>query len=324
MVQFTDDIFRYYRQAGFPYYKLTADERQKEFGKLLACDYTTLISEDVVKQTMHGLKLAWSYHPHSWSVQCGTMLTPVQVFRDDTLFRKAIAKRIAYGDNISDSAIRKVLRTFSGTQSVSNFRPTAAATIYHHLLPEGGGTVYDPSAGFGGRLLGAMTCTRVQKYIATDPSTASWQGCQQMADELNSHGIPIQLVNCGSENFRPDPESIDLAFSSPPYFDTEKYSDEHTQSFAKFGSREEWLNGFMKRTLTNCHYGLKTTGLLAINIANVKSYPKLEDDFVELAAACGFRLVRTLKLALSVMMGTRQVGGAKFKYEPIFVFQKAL
>lgn len=164
---------------------------------------------------MHGLTLAWSYHPHAWSVQCGTMLTPVEVFRDDTLFRKAISKRISYGDNISDAGIRKVLRTFSGAQSVSNFRPTAAAAIYHHLLPEAGGTVYDPSAGFGGRLLGAMTCTRVLQYTATDPSTASWSGCQQMAHELNHRAIPIQLVNCGSENFRPDPESIDLAFTSP-------------------------------------------------------------------------------------------------------------
>jgi hypothetical protein len=196
--------------------------------------------------------------------------------------------------------------------------------VFHHLLPEAGGTVYDPSAGFGGRLLGAMICDRVHRYIGTDPSTASMYGCQQMAHELNYRGIPIQLVNCGSENFRPDPESIDLAFTSPPYFSTEQYSDEPTQSFSKFSSRDEWLHGFMARTLANCHFGLKPTGLLAINIANVKSYPRLEDDFVAMATAHGWQQVRTLRLALSMMMGTRQAGGDKFKYEPIFVFRRAV
>jgi hypothetical protein len=321
MARFQEDVFRYYRQTGFPYYKLTDEEKRQEYTRLLSWDHTTLIAGDIVTQTMHGLSLAWSYHPHQWSVKCGTMRTPVEVFGEDALFRKAIAKRIAYGDNISDSAIRKALRTYSGTQAVSNFRPTAAAAIYHHLLPESGGSVYDPSAGFGGRLLGAMASTRVQHYVATDPSTASWRGCQQMAHEFNHRGIPIQLVNCGSENFRPDPESIDLAVSSPPYFATEKYSDELTQSFAKFPKQDDWLNGFMQRTLENCHYGLKPTGLLAINIANVKCYPTLEDDFVELATATGFRMVRTLRLALSKMMGTRRFGD-KHKYEPIFVFEK--
>lgn len=77
----------------------------------------------------------------------------------------------------------------------------------------------------------------------------------------------------------------------------------------------------MKRTLENCHYGLKASGLLAINIANVKSYPTLEADFVALATANGFRLASTLRLALSKMMGTRSSGGTH-KYEPVFVFEK--
>jgi len=80
----------------------------------------------------------------------------------------------------------------------------------------------------------------------------------------------------------------------------------------------------MRRTLENCYFGLKPSGLLAINIANVKSYPTLEDDFVAMATANGWRLVRTLSLALSKMMGTRGSDQDKFKFEPIFVFKKTL
>jgi hypothetical protein len=50
---------------------------------------------------------------------------------------------------------------------------------------------------------------------------------------------------------------------------------------------------------------------------------RLESDFVALATQTGFRLVRTMRLALSKMMGTRK-RGESFKYEPIYVFQKEI
>ena len=323
MCEYQEKVFAYYRSAGFPF-KYTAAQVQDDYRKLINYDYRKTVSGDTIAQVMHGQTLCWSFHPHAWSVECGNMLTPVQAFRDDTLLRKVIAKRIAYGDNMSDAGLRKALKTYSGVQAVSNFRALSAAAIYDLLLPAEGGHVYDPSAGWGGRLLGALICDKVRSYTATDPSIATWVGNEQLKTEYNKRDIPVVLGNLGSENVRPDPDSKDLVLTSPPYFNCEKYSDEPTQSSTKYPGRDEWMNDFMRRTLENCHYGLKPTGILAINIANVRSYSTLEDDFVGLAAACGFRLVRTLKLALSVMMGTRQVGGAKFKYEPIFVFQKAL
>jgi DNA modification methylase len=126
----------------------------------------------------------------------------------------------------------------------------------------------------------------------------------------------------GSEDFLPDRNSFDLCFSSPPYFDTEKYSGESTQSYGRFPSRESWLNGFLGATLDNCWCGLKSSGRLIINIANVSSYPTLESDFVAMACARGWELERTLRLALSKMMGTRRTGGESFKYEPVSVFKK--
>lgn len=63
------------------------------------------------------------------------------------------------------------------------FTPTAAAAIYHKFLPEEGGVVWDMSAGFGGRLLGALACDRVDKYIGTDPNPLSVDGLREMTDE---------------------------------------------------------------------------------------------------------------------------------------------
>ena len=34
---------------------------------------------------MHGLSLAWSYFPHSFSIPCNNLLTPMQIFNDDEI-----------------------------------------------------------------------------------------------------------------------------------------------------------------------------------------------------------------------------------------------
>lgn len=305
---FALDIFTHYRNTGFPYFPTDTQWRQNEFRKLKNYDNSNLIEDDIVKQTMHGLSLAWSYMSHSWGVVCNDMKTPLEVFHDDDLFRKVIDKRLRFGDNISDNGIRKMLKIFTGTQSVSNFRPTAASAIYNRYCQ--GGVTWDMSSGFGGRLLGSAISD--VHYIGTDPSTETFKGLTEINQDFN---IGAELYNCGSEDYLPESKSIDLCFTSPPYFDTEKYSDEDTQSYIRYPSKEQWLTGYLKRTLLSCHYGLKDDGYLAINIANVKSYPNLENDCISVADASGFKLDHILKLALS------NINNSGFKYEPIFFFK---
>ena len=336
-------LVRLWRGRGFPMYTLDFAQKQKELWTLLEYDHSKLIADGVVKQTMHALGLAWSYFPHAWSVSSGENRTPLDVFNDDALLGKAILKRVIWGDvvklgkypdkspavGLSANSLRKGLRTLTGTQGVSNFRPTAAAAIYHELLPEQGGVTWDMSMGWGGRMLGALACEKVRKYIGCDPSTKTFEGLTKMKVELlpmarrMGRALEVELHQLGSEMMRPvlEPCSVDLAFTSPPYFSTERYSDEPTQSYIKFPDREAWLTGFMGTTLDNCEWCLKPGGLLAVNIAAVKGYPELARDFVALAESKGWRLVETLRLALSAMPGAKHKHD-KFKYEPIFVFKR--
>jgi hypothetical protein len=261
-------------------------------------------------------------------VRCGNRKTPIEVFAEDESFLKAIERRTKLGNAFSDGGLRKILRTFSSTQSVSNFRPTAAAAIYHRLLPESGGVAWDMSAGFGGRLLGALACDRVDKYIGTDPSTYAMDGLREMADELvpmaeqlGRRSLGVELHKVGSEDFVPERNSLSLCFSSPPYASWEKYSDEPTQSYKKFPTQKEWLDGFIGATLRNCARGLKKDGILAINIASVAAYPNLARVFLRFAESNGWRLIETLQLQLSKMCGLKHIGKGAFKSEPIFVFK---
>ena len=319
-------LFCHYRASGFPVYDLSPRERAERLASLMAFDHSTILKKGVVRQTMHGMGLVWHYNPHIWDIRCGNKKTPMEVFLDDRLFKKAIAKRLALGSYLSDGGIRKALSTFSGTQRVSTFRPSAAASIYHELLPARGGVTWDCCAGFGGRLLGSLACRRVRRYVATEPSTATMQGLKEMRDELvplSGRKISIELHHVGSETFHPDRNSLDLIFSSPPYAANERYSDEPTQSYIKFPTRTAWLEGFLGGTLANCRRGLKQGGLLAVNITGVPSYPRLESDFLALAKREGWKLRTTFRIEMSRMVGTRiHNGGSAVKTEPLFVFAK--
>lgn len=323
--------YEHYRREGFPVYSLTRDEKRQELLDLLVADHATIIdARGRIKQSMYGLALAWHYHPYAWDVRCGNRMTPVELFRDDELFLKAIEKRMKMGHAPTASGMRKILRSFSGTQSVSNFRPTAAASIYHRFLPDRGGVVFDPCAGFGGRLCGALACDRVDRYIGTDPSTYAIDGLREMAGELvpmaeqlGRRTLAVELHKVGSEDFVPERNLLDICFTSPPFGPGhEKYCDEPSQSYKKFPSQREWLHGFIGATLRNCAHGLKRSGVLAINIASVAAYPNLARVFLRYAEDNGWRLIETLRLQLSKMVGLKHVGKSAFKSEPVYVFKK--
>jgi hypothetical protein len=243
-----------------------------------------------------------------------------------------------------------MLRRYSGTQMVSNFRPTAAAALYDIFvekdsLLEGtsAGTVWDPSMGYGGRLLGAIAAG--VNYIGTDPCIPTYQGLEQIRDTYGHKHKSYTLLRQGSETYDPQSESLDFVFTSPPYFGWEAYGDEPEQSSIKFNTSDVWKEKFLKQTIANAYKGLKKGKHLALNVANTKQYKTFEEDTVQLALDVGFEHTDTWWLSLSTQQGgssTTNLDGesvekkqenrylGKFtrpnlsgrKFEPTFIFTK--
>jgi site-specific DNA-adenine methylase len=63
---------------------------------------------------------------------------------------------------------------------------------------------------------------------------------------------------------------FDIALTSPPYYDTENYSDEETQSFRRWTSFEKWVRGFLHPLLVNTLAHLKPGSPFIINVGNCK------------------------------------------------------
>ena len=249
----------------------------------------------------------------------------MEIFQDDKKFKSTIRKCWNWSkkhfkgeenqenNKFHENRLRQSLKIYTGTQSVSNFRPTAAKLIYEKF---GGGVVWDMSAGWGGRLLGFLASSNTKHYIGTEPSSKTYDGLLKMKKDFSYLGKEVDIYKLGSEDYVPEKESLDLCFTSPPYFDTEKYSEESTQSYIKFPSEDKWVNGFLRKTIDNCYYGLKKNGYMLMNIANTPKYKFIEKETVRISRELGFIQEDTLQLTLSSVMG------AGYKYEPIFVFRK--
>ena len=161
-----------------------------------------------------------------------------------------------------------------------------------------------------------LAASNTKQYIGTEPSSKTYDGLQKMIKDFSYLGKQVNIYKLGSEEYKPLKESFDLCFTSPPYFDTEKYSLESTQSFVKFPTENEWVNGFLKKTIQNCYIGLKENKYMLINIASTPKYDFIEKETIRIAKELGFVQEDTLQLTLSSVMG------AGYKYEPIFVFRK--
>jgi hypothetical protein len=319
-----DIIFKYYRKNGFPHYTIREEEKHEQIRKLQNFKHEQILEGDEITQTMNGLRLAWSYFPQFWEVPCGNAkTTPMENFHNDDKLKEVIKKTIKWHYNHSDkphwtgNRFRQNIKIYGGTQTVSNFRPTAAKYIYETY--GGDGVTWDMSCGWGGRLLGALSSKRIKKYIGTEPSTKTFEGLNKIKDEFSYLGKEVELHCLGSEVFRPK-EKVDLCFTSPPYFNTEKYADEPTQSYIKFPTEQEWINGFLFQTLQNTFDSTKVNGYLLLNIANTSSGKNIENGTLEIAEKIGYSHINTLRLNLSTM--ARAGDGSGSKYEPIFVFKK--
>ena len=316
-------IIKYWQRQGFPFIETSKKYRQEKFNAFMKVnDKTSLdFNNRTFKFNNAGLSLAWSYHPHAFKVRCNDMKSPFDV----TIFQNGIRKSLmgnffakrSYEELMSQSPqakemIRGVLRRVTGSQMVSNFRPVTASMLYKVFTDEGD-TVWDMSMGWGGRLLASVKAKI--NYIGNDPNTQTVKGLKEMIGTFGDKDTDYLLYTMGSEEYRPDKNSLDFAFTSPPYFDTEKYSDEKTQSYLKYSSINKWKEKFLRKTIDNCYYGLKQNKFLALNVDDVKSYQTFEKDTLQIAKEVGFKFVDQFDLRLSSQQD-------EFKSEPIFIFKK--
>jgi hypothetical protein len=319
-----DEAVRFWREQGFPYPRLTSYEMGCEFQRVANAHMDQVIQEESVHASTQGLRLANSFHPQMWQVPTRRhLLSPLDHFGDDKTLRIVLQRAARFWPNRrcwNSQCVRSAIRIYSGGR-VSNFRPTAAKAIISRYS-RGGDTVLDFSAGYGGRLLGCLTLDRT--YLGIEPAQAQVSGLRQMCTALRKHASAhVSLKRACAEEFMTTlvPRSVDLIFSSPPYFNLERYSTEDSQSYCRYRSYQDWKAHFLETILAASHRALRKGGYLIINVADTDRHP-IAADLAEMSRSL-FHQHRVLKLLMHSRPQQRSAGGT-FRWEPILVLKRKL
>jgi hypothetical protein len=137
-------------------------------------------------------------------------------------------------------------------------------------------TVLDTSMGWGDRLAGFFA-SNATHYIGCDPNPNTFQIYSEMIREYSklSPGKTTSIYRCGAEDLPWDTiKDVDCAFTSPPYFSTERYNEggqfEEEQSWSKFNEYDKWRDEFYLPVALNSFNALSENGFLMTNIMDPK------------------------------------------------------
>jgi len=249
-------------------------------------------------------------------------------FLNDAKLERAIRICFEFRDGdklVYPTAMRRALELVTG-ENIQNFKPQNARAIAEHLCPVMWGNIYDYSAGYGGRMLGITSSKMGYKYTGIDPNTKTFANLEYLSGLISeAYGRDATLHCDVSEQFQP--KDVDLAFSSPPYFNLEKYCDEPTQCMVRCTTLDHWFELYAVPTMQNIHRGLNNDGVFATNIADYKSYGNKEyfvvDRWIETAEKLGFKYQGIIKMMLNTRpgVGNNKKQGRE-KWEGIYVFTK--
>ena len=156
----------------------------------------------------------------------------------------------------------------------SQFKPSIAKAFYDYF---GSVNVLDFSAGWGDRLAGFFCGETTKSYVGIDPNSLNHPNYKRQVEFYNKHQTffeeekKVDLICSPAEDvdYSKYENYFDTIFTSPPYFDVEKYSDEDTQSFKRYTTIDSWNENFLHKTIGKLIPTLKKDGILAVNIADV-------------------------------------------------------
>ena len=180
---------------------------------------------------------------------------------------------------------RNVLRTMIGLRKYicAQFKPNVAKVLYDKLGSE---NILDFSAGWGDRLAGFYASETSEYYLGIDPRKENHPIYEEQAEFYHKHMTVFEVqkkcdfIESPAEevDFMGYKDFFDTVFTSPPYFNVERYSYDETQSWVRHKEINEWNENFLQKTLKNLWCSVKSGGYLLVNISDVYSNSKWSTD----------------------------------------------
>lgn len=218
----------------------------------------------------------------------------------------------------------------------SAFKPSVAKTLYRLFDAK---NVIDPSMGWGDRLTGFLATPHTERYLGTDPFIALHDEYEKQIELYGKALEPLYGIQKKVEHLKLPAEDVpwndykeqfDFVFTSPPYFDTEQYSDDEGQSFLNYTTLDSWLTDFLFKVIDGTWLALQDGGILALNItdqhfSNNKGVNKICDpmnDYISQKTGASFIGCIGMEMGTRTGQGQNQPPKNSVNCEPIFVWGK--
>ena len=173
------------------------------------------------------------------------------------------------------------LRTMLGLRKYicSQFKPNAAKALYDYFDVK---NVLDFSAGWGDRLAGFYASLNTELYVGLDPRVENhpiYHKQAQYYDKLLTmfenekkvffHDSPAEDFDYSEYN-----DTFDIVFTSPPYFNVERYSYDDTQSWVRYKTINDWNKDYLHKAIEKMWPSIRSGGKLCVNISDVNASSK--------------------------------------------------
>lgn len=267
-----------------PYTPYNKVEIIHEYEKLKAFDTTVLksseeyyIKHDIDDKWDKPMGIMWKMN--NTGNKCSNYFQQISRFKSDS--------SVAYGVEFTwnnNQLLRRTLNAlwtlkiekvnYSSLQTIlqlrgyipSQFKPVVAKALYDEYEAE---TTFDMSMGWGDRLCGFSASKHGKYYYGCDPNTSTFPDYKKQIDFYDTD-VEFDIHNLPAESLTSEPKhEIDLAFTSPPYFSKEKYSEDKNQSYIKFPRFRDWLEQFLLKAIDYQWKHLKSGGTMIVNISDV-------------------------------------------------------
>ena len=218
-------------------------------------------------------KTSLLFNPHRLSTRTASSKHSIFDAIGYESFISGLARAVVWKNKkVGDLLYQVIQLGINGIQYANEFPPHVARDIYREYGISAEHKILDPCAGWGGRMIGASTV--VDCYDCYEPSTQTLNGLKELSGFIkklsgtfsaNIYGVPFEDADLPSNYY-------DIALTSPPYYDTEIYSDELTNSLNRYTTFDDWVKGFYYPLISKTMDALKKGGVFVLNIGSRK-YP---------------------------------------------------
>ena len=234
------------------------------------CKWKT--NEDYINSTSRiGMKLCENFFPNFYDIENNKGKSFTNLWTKNNLEKILRWNRKSHSTPYL-SELRRGIYFCCGMTKSTMFRPQMAKLLCMKYQPK---IVFDPCAGWGGRMLGVVASGA--EYIAFEPNTKTYENLAKLSVFLGIENRVRLICDDAMKMEEYSLPNVDMVLTSPPYFDLEVYTHEDTQSIKNTSNYDNWNTVFLEPLIHKSLLLLNDGGVSCWNVGKVAGRNMFDD-----------------------------------------------